>query len=83
MRWHALRETAAQAAKHKPWPWAMHWYVSLSLERRVTFRAGVVAGTLVALALAVAACGADGQDENEAAQVRNHAEADCAQAMSG
>lgn len=44
----------------------MHWYVSLSLERRVTFRAGVVAGTLVALCLAVAACGSDGQDENEA-----------------
>ena len=43
----------------------MHWYVSLSLERRVTFRAGVVAGTLVALCLAVAACGSDGQDENE------------------
>ena len=43
----------------------MHWYVSLSLERRVTFRAGVMAGTLVALALALAACGSDGQDENE------------------
>jgi hypothetical protein len=43
----------------------MHWYVSLSLERRVTLRAGVVAGTLVALCLAVAACGGDGQDENE------------------
>ena len=25
----ALRETSAQAAKHKPWPWAMHWYVSV------------------------------------------------------
>jgi hypothetical protein len=28
-------------------------------------RAGMVAGTLVALCLAVAACGSDGQDENE------------------
>ena len=45
----------------------MHWYVSLSLERRVTFRAGVLAGTLVALALALGACGgSDPQDENEA-----------------
>jgi hypothetical protein len=45
----------------------MHWYVSLSLERRVTFRAGVLAGTLVALTLAVGACGGgDPQDENEA-----------------
>ena len=38
---------------------------SLSLERRATFRAGVVAGTLVMLSLAVGACGSDGQDENE------------------
>ena len=45
----------------------MHWYVSLSLERRVTFRAGVLAGTLIALTLAVGACGGgDPQDENEA-----------------
>jgi hypothetical protein len=45
----------------------MHWYVSLPLERRVTFRAGVLAGTLVALSLAVGACGGgDPQDENEA-----------------
>lgn len=45
----------------------MHWYVSLSLERRVTFRAGVLAGTLTALTLALGACGGgDPQDENEA-----------------
>jgi hypothetical protein len=38
------------------------------LERRVTFRAGVLAGTLVALTLGVGACGGgDPQDENEAA----------------
>ena len=37
-----------------------------SLERRATFRAGCLAGTLVALSLAVAACGGnDPQDENE------------------
>jgi hypothetical protein len=41
------------------------WYVSLSLERRVTFRAGTLAGTLVVLSLALAACGQDAQDENE------------------
>ena len=36
------------------------------LERRATFRAGVLAGTLVALSLAVGACGGgDPQDENE------------------
>ena len=38
---------------------------SLSLRRRATSRAGVLAGTLAALALALAACGADKQDENE------------------
>ena len=44
----------------------MHWYVSLSLERRVTFRAGVLAGTLIALTLCFGACGGgDPQDENE------------------
>ena len=44
----------------------MHWYVSLSLERRVTFRAGVLAGTLIALTLGVGACGGgDSQDKNE------------------
>ena len=42
-----------------------HWYVSLSLERRVTSRAGVLAGTLAALAVALGACGQDRQDENE------------------
>ena len=45
----------------------MHWYVSLSLERRVTFRAGVLAGTLIGLSLFIGACGGgDPQDENEA-----------------
>jgi hypothetical protein len=44
----------------------MHWYVSLSLERRVTFRAVTLAGTLVALCVGLGACGADAQDENEA-----------------
>jgi hypothetical protein len=43
----------------------LRWYVSLSLERRVTFRAGALAGTLVALSLALVACGAEKQDENE------------------
>src|SRR5688572_20227492 len=44
----------------------MHWYVSLSLERRVTFRAGVLAGTLIGLTLFIGACGGgDPQDENE------------------
>ena len=43
----------------------MHWYVSVPLERRVTFRAVTLAGTLVALCLALAACGDDAQDENE------------------
>ena len=44
----------------------MHWYVSLSLERRVTFRAGALAGTLIGLSLAIGACGgSDPQDENE------------------
>ena len=43
----------------------MHWYVSLSLERRLTFRAGVLAGTLIALSLVLGTCGAEGQDENE------------------
>ncbi|MGH2978818.1 MAG: hypothetical protein ACRDLQ_04185 [Solirubrobacterales bacterium] len=35
------------------------------MRRRVTSRAGVLAGTLAALALALSACGADKQDENE------------------
>ena len=39
---------------------------SLSLGRRVTSRAGVLAGTLAALAVALGACGQDRQDENEA-----------------
>jgi len=44
----------------------MHWYVSLSLERRATFHAGVLAGTLIALSLFIGACGGnDPQDENE------------------
>jgi hypothetical protein len=38
---------------------------SPSLGRRATSRAGVLAGTLAALALAVSACGQDRQDENE------------------
>ena len=37
-----------------------------SLERRATFRAATLAGTLVALSLAIGACGGDPQDENEA-----------------
>jgi hypothetical protein len=36
-----------------------------SLRRRATSRRGVLAGTLAALALALSACGADQQDENE------------------
>ena len=36
-----------------------------SLERRITFRAAILAGTLVALSLALGACGGDAQDENE------------------
>lgn len=44
----------------------MHWYVSVSLERRATSRVALLAGTLVALSLALGACGSDGQDENEA-----------------
>ena len=39
---------------------------ALLLERRVTSRAGVLAGTLAALAFALSACGQDRQDENEA-----------------
>ena len=39
---------------------------SPSLRRRVTLRAGVLAGTLAALAVALSACGQDRQDENEA-----------------
>ena len=39
---------------------------SPSLGRRVTLRAGVLAGTLAALAVALSACGQDRQDENEA-----------------
>ena len=39
---------------------------SLSLRRRVTSRAGVLAGTLAVLAVALSACGQDRQDENEA-----------------
>ena len=35
------------------------------MERRVTFRAAALAGTLVALCLTLGACGADAQDENE------------------
>ena len=38
---------------------------SPSLRRRVTSRAGVLAGTLAALAVALSACGQDRQDENE------------------
>jgi hypothetical protein len=38
---------------------------SLPLQRRVTFRAGLLVGTLVVLSLVVGACGSDGQDENE------------------
>jgi hypothetical protein len=38
---------------------------SPSLRRRATSRAGVLAGTLAALALALSACGSDQQDENE------------------
>jgi hypothetical protein len=38
---------------------------SLSLRRRATSRAGVLAGTLAAFALALGACGQDQQDENE------------------
>jgi hypothetical protein len=38
---------------------------SPSLRRRATSRAGVLAGTLAALALALGACGQDKQDENE------------------
>ncbi len=44
----------------------MHWYVSLALESRVTFRAGVLAGTLIGLTLVLGACGGgDPQDQNE------------------
>jgi hypothetical protein len=39
---------------------------SPSLRRRVTLSAGVLAGTLAALAVALSACGQDRQDENEA-----------------
>jgi hypothetical protein len=38
---------------------------SPSLERRVTSRASVLAGTLASLAVALGACGQDRQDENE------------------
>jgi hypothetical protein len=38
---------------------------SSSLGRRVTSRAGVLAGTLATVALSLGACGADRQDENE------------------
>jgi hypothetical protein len=38
---------------------------SPSLGRRATLRAGVLAGTLAALAVALSACGQDRQDENE------------------
>ena len=38
---------------------------SASLRRRATSRAGVLAGTLAVIVLALSACGADQQDENE------------------
>ena len=41
------------------------WYVFALLRRRVTLRAGVLAGTLAALPWRCGACGQDAQDENE------------------